>query len=133
MRPLRVALLVLAILVTSAPAAVAAVAAAVPGSFAAGFATPVVVVERGEKLTFYSADLPQHDFVALNSYLSRKAARRAKWCSGFPAGKCPVFWSPRIGAGESTQVLGLNRVRPGKQYTFYCSLHPGMKGTLVVR
>jgi plastocyanin len=92
-----------------------------------------VVVEKGEALTFYNADVPQHDFVAEGAYVPRKAAKKTKWCSGFRPGKCPLFWSPKIGAGQSTEVLGLNRVVSGKQYTFFCSLHPNMRGTLVVR
>jgi plastocyanin len=111
----------------------AVVAASGPGGFIAGFATPVVVVEKGGTLTFYNADVPQHDFVALGAYVPKKFQKKTKWCSGFRRGKCPLFWSPKIGVGQSTKVLGLNRVKPGSQYTFFCSVHPGMKGTLIVR
>lgn len=118
--------------IAPAPAS-AAVAAAGPGGFAAGYATPVVVIEKGEGVTFQNADVPQHDFVATDAFLSRKVAKRTKWCSGFRNGRCPLFWSPKIGAGQSTEVLGLQRVKPGRQYGFFCSLHPNMKGTLIVR
>lgn len=113
-------------------AARAAPAAAAPGGFAAGFATPVVIIAQGEGVTFHNFDIAPHDFVAQDAFLSKKAARRAKWCSGFD-GKCPLFWSPKIGVGESTEVLGLKAVRSGKSYAFYCTVHPNMKGTLVVR
>ena len=117
----------------SAPSASAAVAASGPGGFAAGYVTPVVVVEKGEALTYYNFDVPEHDFVATDAFVPKKKERRTKWCSGFKSGKCPLFWTPTIGAGESTEVFGLQRVKPGKQYGFFCSRHPNMQGTLIVR
>ena len=38
-----------------------------------------------------------------------------------------------IGLGESTTVDGAEKLQPGKSYSFHCSLHPGMHGTLVVQ
>lgn len=123
-----------AALVLAAPApAHAAVAAAVPGSFAGGFATPVVVTAPGEAITFVNADPAPHNFVADGVYLPKKEAKKAKWCSAFTAKTCPLFWSPTIAAGETTEVEGVDGLEAGKQYPFFCSLHPGMKGTLVVR
>ena len=122
-----------ALLVGSAPPASAAVAASGPGGFAAGYVTPVVVVERGEALTYYNLDVPEHDFVATDAFVPKKSEHKTKWCSGFRSGKCPLFWTPTIGAGESTEVLGLKRVKPGTQYGFFCSRHPNMQGTLIVR
>ncbi|HET7482933.1 MAG TPA: hypothetical protein VFK89_08740, partial [Actinomycetota bacterium] len=63
----------------------------------------------------------------------KKAAKKARWCSAYPKGSCPLFWSPSIGTGESTEVQGLQVLKSGEQYPFYCSIHPGMKGTIVVR
>lgn len=114
-------------------AAVAGEAAAGPGGFAAGFLTPVVVIEEGEGITFRNADVAQHDFVADGVFLPPKVAKKQQWCSGFEKKKCPLFWSPKAGLGESVEVLGLENVASGKQYPFFCSVHPGMKGTLVVR
>ena len=45
----------------------------------------------------------------------------------------PVFASRLGGLGEVVPVEGMDRVESGKQYGFFCSLHPGMRGTLVVR
>lgn len=120
------------VLGASAPAH-AAVAAAVPGSFAAGFATPVVVTAPGEAITFANADPAPHNFVADGVYLSKKDAKKTRWCSAFTAKTCPLFWSPTIAAGETTEVEGVERLEAGQQYPFFCSVHPGMKGTLVVR
>lgn len=134
MRAHRYVAAVSAVLVLAAPApAHAAVAAAVPGSFVAGFATPVVVAAQGEGITFANADPAPHNFVADGVYLSKKDAKKARWCSSFPAKTCPLFWSPTIAAGETTEVEGLDHLEAGAQYPFFCSVHPGMKGTLVIR
>jgi plastocyanin len=97
-----------AALVLAAPGpAHAAVAAAVPGSFAAGFATPVVVAARGEGITFANTDVAPHNFIADGVYLSKKDAKKSKWCSAYSSKTCPLFWSPTISSGESTEVQGL--------------------------
>ena len=114
------------------PASAAEVATA-PGGFVAGFVPPVVVIAEGEAINYTNADVAQHNFVADEAFLPKKAAKKAKWCSGFDSGKCPLFWSPTIGTGESTEVLGLERLAAGDQFGFLCTLHPNMKGTLVVR
>jgi plastocyanin len=133
MKKIRLLVCSFVLVAVAAGPASAVVAASAPGGFAAGYATPVVVLPKGEPLTFYNGDVPQHDFVALEAFLSKKAAKKSKWCSGYRKGKCPLFWSPKIGVGQSTEVLGLERTKSGKQYAFYCTLHPNMKGTLVVQ
>ena len=126
--------IVAAVIVLALPAtAAAAVAVTGPGGFVAGFVPPVVVVAPGEELTYANADIAPHNFIAYEAYLSKKQAKKVPWCSGYDRGKCPVFWSETITLGESTEVLGLENVESGSTYPFYCSLHPGMKGTLVVR
>ncbi len=122
-----------ALVLAAAVPAHAAVAAAVPGSFVAGFATPVVVAAQGEAITFANADAAPHNFMADGVYLAKKDAKKSKWCSAYTLKTCPLFWSPTIAAGETTEVEGLERLEAGKQYPFFCSVHPGMKGTLVVR
>jgi plastocyanin len=119
--------------VLAASPAQAATAAAGPGGFAAGFATPVVVAAEDEAITFINADAAPHDFVADGVFLPRKAARKAPWCSAFRKGTCPLFWTPTITAGETADVSGIERLKSGEQYPFFCSRHPGMKGTLIIR
>ena len=133
MRPLRLLALSCVFVGLLAAPASAAVVATAPGGFLAGFLPPVVVIEEGEGITYANADVAPHDFVADGHFLPKKAARKVKWCSGFDPGKCPLFWSPKIGAGESTEVEGLERLRSGDQYNFLCTVHPNMKGTLIVR
>jgi plastocyanin len=45
----------------------------------------------------------------------------------------PLFFSKLSGLGEVSPVQGLDKVQSGQSYGFYCSIHPGMRGTLVVR
>ncbi len=124
------ALLVVLAIVTPASAAEVATA---PGGFLAGFLPPVVVIAEDEGITYTNADIAPHNFVADNAFLSKKAAKKAKWCSSFDKGRCPLFWSPTIATGESTAVSGLEALASGDQFQFLCTLHPNMKGTLVVR
>ncbi|MFN2587076.1 MAG: plastocyanin/azurin family copper-binding protein [Actinomycetota bacterium] len=115
------------------PPAHAAVAAAAPGGFLAGFATPVVVAAQGEEITFFNADVAPHNFVADGVYLSKKDAKKARWCTAYTSKSCPLFWSATITAGETTEVEGIERLESGQRYPFFCTVHPGMKGTLVIR
>jgi polyvinyl alcohol dehydrogenase (cytochrome) len=88
-----------------------------PGSTYASYYTPVMTTQVGGPVSFMNSDLPQHDVVA-----DEKA----------PDGS-PLFSSKLVGVGEVTPVEGLDRVQAGKSYGFYCSIHPGMRGTLIVR
>jgi polyvinyl alcohol dehydrogenase (cytochrome) len=87
-----------------------------PGASATTYATPVMVTTVGGPLSFASTDLPQHDVIAVD-----KA----------PDGS-PLFRTPLIGLGQTAAVQGLERVQSGRTYAFYCSIHPGMRGTLAV-
>ena len=128
----RVAIVVVLVVGPIAPAGAAEVVTG-PGGFVAGFVPPVVVIAEGEGIKYTNADIAPHNFVAADAFLPKKAAKKAKWCSSYDAGKCPLFWSLTIGTGESTEVLGLETLSAGDQYAFLCTLHPNMKGTLVVR
>lgn len=121
------------LVVAGATPAKAAVAVTGPGGFLAGFIPPVVVIAPGEDITYANADIAPHNFIAYEAFMTKKQAKKAPWCSGYDKGKCPLFWSDTITAGQQTEVLGTQNLESGKQYAFYCSLHPGMKGTLVVR
>jgi plastocyanin len=133
MRRLFVGLAAVALVGLLAAPSSAAVAASGPGGFAAGYLTPVVVTAPGEAITYANFDAAPHNFVASNAFLSKKLAKKAKWCSGYDKGKCPMFWSQTITAGETTEVEGVDLLESGAQYEFICTLHPNMKGTLVVR
>ena len=130
MRAALAAVLLIATL-SAAPPAHALVAVAGPVAEETGFATPVVVVPHGQSVTFLNADPASyfHDFWAHDAFLPKNTT--ARWCLGFPLGRCPAFWSATISEAQTTPVLGVDKLAAG-QYTFYCSLHETMKGTLVV-
>jgi plastocyanin len=85
-------------------------AAAGPEAQLAGYLTREVVASRSGTLTFVNEDIVQHDF---NS----------------PTG---LFWTPLIGLDKTATVQGLQNLLAGKRYPFFCTIHPGMTGTLVV-
>jgi plastocyanin len=91
-----------------------------------------MIVEKGGALEYTNADLVQHDVVQDVAADGVANKRDSPWCKNFPKKKCPLFWSKRAGLSSTVPVKGLKNVKPGKTYTFYCTLHPGMKGTLVV-
>jgi outer membrane protein assembly factor BamB len=87
-----------------------------PGAASTGYATPAMVDQQGGKVTYLNLDNVQHD---VNSTLKGKDGR-------------PLFQSKLIGLGESAPVVGADKV-PAGTYEFYCSVHPGMRGQLVVQ
>jgi len=97
-----------------------------------GYLTPVVVIQRGGSITYTNLDLERHDVVQDVKTDHIHGSSRRPWCRQFPRRRCPVFYSPLIGLGQSESVQGLRYVKPGQVYTFYCTLHPGMTGKLVV-
>jgi outer membrane protein assembly factor BamB/plastocyanin len=92
--------------VPNAPAAGNTVIAG-PGAVATTYATPTVTIQHGQPLSFTNLDVPQHD-VQGNG-----------------------FGSPLISTGQSTPVAGVDTLAPGS-YSFFCSLHRNMTGTLIV-
>lgn len=95
-----------------------------------GYATPAVVSSGNVPITYRNVDLVRHDVVQDPKTDGRAGDGSAPWCGRFPAGKCPLFWTELMGLGESSTVQGLSGLAAGT-YSFYCTLHPGMRGTLV--
>ena len=90
---------------------------AAPGSAQTTYATPVMLTQVGGPLSFVNLDAVQHDVVAEET---------------LPNGR-PLFSTPLISLGESAPVDGLENVKAGTTYGFYCSIHRGMRGSLVVQ
>jgi polyvinyl alcohol dehydrogenase (cytochrome) len=99
------------------PAPVGPSIVAGPGAASTGYATRVVTTSKGGPLSFMNLDVVQHDVVAKQKGADGRA----------------LFHSKLIGLGESAPVEGLDRVQSGQTYDFFCSVHPGMQGQLVVR
>lgn len=96
------------------------------------YTAPVVVTQKGGELTYLNLDIVQHDVVQDPRVDGIAGSKKKPWCSAFKKGACPVFWTPKIGVAQQTDVLGLESVKPGQIYSFYCTLHASMKGKLVV-
>lgn len=98
-----------------------------PGSTQSNYATPSAVAAPEGGLVFHNLDLPKHNVVAHHAH----GADDNPWCDGYDPGECPAFWSPLIGLGSSTPVMGIDQLDSGT-YAFYCTAHPWMEGVLVV-
>jgi polyvinyl alcohol dehydrogenase (cytochrome) len=90
---------------------------AAPGAASTGYATPAMTTQKGGPLTFLNLDNVQHDVVSVQKG---------------PDGN-PLFRSKLIGLAETAPVEGLDKVQSGQTYEFYCSVHPGMRGNLIVQ
>jgi hypothetical protein len=97
-----------------------------------GYAAPVAVVQQDGELTYLNLDIVQHDLVQDVVTDGVAGPSKKPWCRAFEKKKCPLFWTPKIGLGQQAEVLGLESVKPGELYSFLCTLHPLMKGKLVV-
>jgi len=100
------------------------------------YAPDTLVVSRSLGLTYVNADTASHDVVA---YSAKRPDGSAPWCDAFedtyaPASvDCPLFWSELIpGGGSVERVQGLQDTVVGREYEFYCSIHPYMRGTIKV-
>ena len=107
--------LVLAALVLLAPATIAWADEQMTASFNNRFDQTTVTIDQGERLTFRNNDVKQHDVTSeapgdVNGHL---------------------FQSELIGTNQSSPVAGVEHLTTG-DYRFICSVHPEMKGTLVV-
>lgn len=122
------------------------VIAAVPGSRASTYATPVVVIEPGDDLSFVNVEPFVHDVrsVAMgpddtawcNPPEANEPQHRVRNPRRFPIGKCPLLWTPPIAmtsGAVQTKVYGTKNLRSGKNYEFYCTVFKNMTGTVVVR
>ena len=90
--------------------------AAAPGSFAAGYATPVAAVQVGAEVLFVNRDFAPHDVVSVDKG---------------PDG-APLFATAIVAPGGTTTLRGLEDLESGKTYEFFCTLHAGsMRGVMI--
>jgi plastocyanin len=76
-----------------------------------------MVTQQDGSLSFANLDVAQHDVTAVQDG---------------PDGK-PLFQTPLIGFGQTAPVDGTDGLTAGQTYDFFCSIHPGMRGQLIVR
>lgn len=110
-----------------------------PGAEYYGYFPAEITIAKGDKILYTNYDFAPHDFVQDVESDGFGGKPNVPWCreeEGHAPDEhhhgCPVFWSKQIGNQQETMVRGLNRVKPGTTYTFFCTLHHGMKGTLTV-
>ena len=87
-----------------------------PGAASYGYLTPAMVTSVGGPLTYTNGDIAKHDVISTQM-----------------SGGQPLFRTKLASHGRDRSREGLDNVESGKSYPFYCSLHTGMKGTLVVQ
>lgn len=103
-----------------------------PGAQLYGYATPVIVIDKSMSLGYTNLDVVQHDFVQDVGVDGFGGPSTRSWCRKVPKGKCPLFWSRLAGLGDTVPVMGLAAAKRGRTYSFYCTIHLGMKGKLVL-
>jgi len=109
------------------PLPVPSVVVAGPAAFAAGFATPVVLVTQGQALQFLSVDAAPHNVRSRATTLKRvKVGNRWKTI------RVRLFSSSTIDGAGVAEVVGVTALKPGS-YAFVCSLHASMTGELQVQ
>ena len=108
MRKLLVAAVSAAIVFLPAAAARSATATVTAAAFT--YLPPAVPIQQGDSLDFTNNDIQPHDITSDT------------------AGQ---FQSAVVGNGATTRVSGVESLSPG-QYTFHCSIHPFMHGTIAV-
>ena len=122
---------------------------ALPEGATAGF-VPQAVDSAGADVTFVNADPSSaHSVVSVDTVTERipvpaacpkpkkpakgKQAPKPKPCP--PAYRTitkPLFSTGPVAPAGSVAILGTGALKPGS-YAFFCGLHPGMKGTLVIQ
>ena len=119
---------------------------AVPGSRGGTYATPIIVAQPRDDITFVNAEPFAHDVRSV-----QMGPDNTSWCKPwdpdepqhrkrnprqFPRGKCPLLWSlptsMTVGAVE-TKVYGTENLEPGTTVEFYCTVFPDMRGSVIVR
>lgn len=83
---------------------------AVPASSFAGYGARTAVILQKSNVTFYNYDIARHDVISDNG----------------------LFSTPLIGLGKKALVNGAASLPKGN-WKFHCSLHPNMKGSIIVR
>lgn len=93
-----------------------------PNAQSVGFAPNTVVTFKGSAVDFVNADLNPHNVTSKLRVRISPKTRATR----------PLFASKTVGPGKVTAIVGVEKLKPGT-YEFFCSMHTGMIGKLVVR
>jgi plastocyanin len=94
-----------------------------PQASATNYLTTQVVSTAGSTVSFANLDTTTHD---VTSRATRTVVVKKK------KKVVPLFSAPITAGGGVSAIPGTSGLKAGT-YDFYCSLHPGMTGTLVVQ
>lgn len=101
-----------------------------PGSVgtSGGYTPSFVVADVAGTLVLTNTDLRSHDLVS-----HELGPTDNPWCQDFVGHHfCPLFASPMAPPlGGQVVVDGTDQLVPGTTYSFFCSIHDWMEGTLV--
>ena len=111
---------------TAAPLPAPALAVAPPQGAIVGFAVPTIVSVKGQALSLLNADTVGHTVTSVAT-----KPQRLKYGKKWYTIRVPLF-DGTVGATAVGDVKGVANLKPGT-YAFYCAMHTGMKGTLVVQ
>jgi spore coat protein A len=120
-------LLVSSLGATAGPLPTPALAVAPPEGAVVGFASPQVLALQGQSLSLLNIDTVAHTLTSVAS-----KPKRVKYGKTYFTIRVPLFDSGSIAGATLGDVKGVAGLKPGS-YGFYCSMHTGMKGTLVVQ
>lgn len=94
-----------------------------PQGSATNFLTAQVLTTAGSVVSFTNLDQTTHDVTSRDTRTVVVKKRKKQ---------VPIFASPITASGQMAAIEGTESLKPG-DYDFYCSLHPGMTGTLTVQ
>lgn len=119
-------------------AASAATIVSGPQASTINYLNPDVVIAPGETLELANYDMVGHDITSADMFQpeGRKCpkGRKGRKCRKRHPKPPPelLFRSDLIGFGETSTVTGTERLEPGRTYSYFCSLHLSMTGTVSV-
>ena len=103
-----------------------AVAVAPPQGAVIGFGAPYVLAVQGQAVSLLNVDTVAHTLTSVAT-----TPKRLKFGRKYYTIRVPLFDSGSVGGAATGDVKGVISLKPG-DYTFYCQMHTGMKGTLRV-
>jgi plastocyanin len=111
---------------SASPLPTPALAVSGPQGAVVGFATPTVVAVQGQALQFLNVDTVGHNITSVAT-----KPKKVKYGKKTFTMRVPLFDSGSVAGAALGEVKGVSGLKPG-EYAFYCNVHTGMKGTLVV-